>query len=130
MAFSDPIAELLTNIRNAARAKHKFLDIRLSKMRVAILQILKDNGFIENFLVGKEKGMIRIFLKYNKARISVLKGLKRISKPGLRKYVNYDSLTTVFGGTGIAILSTSKGVLEGKKAKDEKVGGELLCHIW
>lgn len=130
MAFSDPIAELLTNIRNAASARHKFLDIPLSKMRVAILQILKDKGFIENFLVGKEKGMIRIFLKYNKVRNPVLKGLKRVSKPGLRKYVGYEALSSVFGGMGISILSTSKGVLDGKKAKDEKVGGELLCYIW
>ena len=130
MSFNDPISELLTRLRNGKDAKHKFVDLSLTKMRVWILQILKDKGFIENFLVGEEKKKIRIFLKYTKDRRSILRGLKRISKPGLRKYTSYEDLTPVFGNMGIAILSTPKGVMDGTEAKKQKVGGELLCYVW
>lgn len=130
MSFSDPIAELLTNIRNAKAAKHKFLDVSLTKMRVAILQIIKSKGFIENFLVGEENKRIRIFLKYTKDRKSVIRGIKRVSRPGLRTYSGYNDLNPIFGGLGVAILSTSKGVIDGNEARKQKVGGELLCYIW
>lgn len=130
MSFNDPIAELLTNIRNAKDAKHKFLDVSLTKIRVSILQIMKNKGFIENFLVGEEKKKIRIFLKYTKERKSVIRGLKRVSRPGLRKYIKSDALTSVFGGMGFSILSTSKGVMDNIEARKQKVGGELICNIW
>lgn len=130
MSFSDPIAELLTKIRNAMTAKHRYTDLPLSKMKKSILQILKDQGFIENFLIDDEKRKMRVFLKYVKGRRSVINGLKRISKPGLRKYVPSSKIPLVYGGMGIAILSTPKGVVEGRSAMKEKVGGELLCYIW
>jgi len=130
MSFNDPIAELLTRLRNAKKAKHRFVDIALSKARVQILSILKDKGFIENFLASDEKKKIRIFLRYNKDRRSVLRTLKRVSKPGRRRYCGYKDLRPVFGNMGISILSTSKGILEGNEAKKQKVGGELLCYIW
>lgn len=130
MSFSDPIAELLTNIRNSQGAKHRYVDLHLTKMRVHILEILKSHKYIENFLVDKEKKKLRIFLKYTKDRKSLIRGLKRVSKPGLRKYVGYNDLSPVFGNMGISILSTPKGVMDGFEARKQKVGGELLCYIW
>lgn len=129
-SFSDPIAELLTKIRNAKNAKHRFVDVSLSKMKLEIIQIMKQYGFIENFLVGEEKRKVRIFLKYAQARKSVIKDLKRISTPGLRRYVGYADLLPVFGGMGISIISTSHGVMDGAAAKRKKLGGEWLCNIW
>ncbi len=129
MAFSDPIAELLTRIRNSKEAKQRFLDINLSREKLNIVKILKKMGFIRNYLVNEKKRIMRIFLKYSKRR-SVITGLKRVSRPGLRKYVGYDEIPVIFGGIGMVILSTSKGIIDGKKARDMKVGGELLCYIW
>jgi small subunit ribosomal protein S8 len=129
MAFSDPIAELLTRIRNSKGAKQRFLDINLSREKLNIVKILKEKGFIRNYLVNEEKRIMRIFLKYSKRR-SVITGLKRVSRPGLRKYVGCDEIPIIFGGIGMVILSTSKGIVDGKKARDMKVGGELLCYIW
>ena len=130
MSFNDPISELLTKIRNAKAAKHRYTDLPLSKMKKAILQVMKDQGFIENFIIDENKRKVRVFLKYVKGRKSVLNGLKRISKPGLRKYVASNNIPRVYGGLGIAILSTPKGILEGRAAINERVGGELLCYIW
>lgn len=129
---SDPIADLLTRIRNASGAKHLFLDVSWSKMREAIVKILKENGFIAHYLVKDEKGRktMRIFLKYAHDREAVIHGLKRISKPSLRKYISCNQIPTVLGGLGISIISTSKGVLDGDKAREQKVGGELLCLAW
>ena len=129
MAFSDPIAELLTRIRNSKKAKQRFLDINLSREKLNIVKILKEKGFIRNYLVNEKKLIMRIFLKYSKRR-SVITGLKRVSRPGLRKYVGYDEIPVILGGIGMVILSTSKGIIDGKKARDMKVGGELLCYIW
>jgi small subunit ribosomal protein S8 len=130
MSFNDPISELLTRLRNAKDAQHRYVDLSSSKMRLKILGILKQNGFIENFLVNEELRKIRIFLKYNKNRKSVLNGLKRISSPGLRRYIGHQDIPRVFNGMGIAILTSSKGVLDGETARNLKVGGEILCAIW
>jgi small subunit ribosomal protein S8 len=130
MAFNDPIAELLTKIRNAKSAQHRYVDLSHSKMKVKILEILKDHGFIENFLVNEEKYKMRVFLRYNKNRDSVLHGLDRKSKCGLRQYIGYADIPKVFNGMGIAIMSTPKGIMDGETARNLKVGGELLCTVW
>jgi len=130
MAFNDPIAELLTKIRNAKGAQHRYVDLSFSKIKVKILEILKAHGFIENFLVNEEKYKIRVFLRYTKDREPVIHGLKRISRGGLRRYIGYAKIPPVFNGMGVAILSTPKGVVDGETARTLKVGGELLCTIW
>ncbi len=130
MAFNDPISELLTKLRNAKDAQHRYVDLSSSKMRLKILEIMKQNGFIENFLVNEELRKIRIFLKYNRSRQSVINGLKRISSPGWRRYIGYQEIPRVFNGMGLAILTSSKGILDGETARNLKVGGEILCTIW
>lgn len=130
MAFNDPIAELLTKIRNAKNAQHRYVDLSHSKIKVKILEILRNHGFIENFLVNEEKHKIRVFLRYTKTRESVIQGLTRISTSGLRRYIGYDAIPRVFNGMGIAIVSTPKGVVDGETARNLKVGGELLCTVW
>lgn len=130
MAFNDPIAELLTKIRNAKNAQHRHVDLDSSKIKVKILEILREHGFIENFLVNEEKHKIRVFLRYTKARESVIRGLTRISTCGLRQYIGHTEIPRVFNGMGIAIVSTPKGVLDGETARNLKVGGELLCTVW
>jgi small subunit ribosomal protein S8 len=130
MSFNDPIAELLTILRNASKAEKKFVDLRISKMKINIIQILKDQGFVENFLVNDKKHMVRIFLRYTKARDSMIKKIRRVSSPGMRKYVGYQDIPRILGGVGTVILSTSKGVIDGKKAKELKIGGEILCYVY
>jgi small subunit ribosomal protein S8 len=131
MAFNDPIAELLTKIRNAKNAQHRYVDLSSSKVKVKILEIMKQNGFIENFLVNDQMHKIRVFLRYVKNRRSILNGLVRISSPGGRRYVKYQEIPCVFNGMGLAIVSTSrKGIIDGETARNMKVGGELLCTIW
>jgi len=130
MSFNDPIAELLTKIRNAKDAKHRYVDMIFSKIKVKILGILKNHGFIENFLVNEDDHKIRVFLKYTRHRDSVLNGLKRVSRCGLRRYLGYSRIPRVFNGMGIAIMSTPKGVLDGETARNLKVGGEILCTVW
>jgi small subunit ribosomal protein S8 len=130
MSFNDPIAELLTKIRNAKDARHRFVDLSHSKIKVEILHILKNRGFIENFLVDEKNHKMRVFLRYTKTREAVIRGLNRISSGGLRRYVGYADIPRVFNGMGIAILSTPKGVIEGETARNLKVGGELLCTVW
>lgn len=130
MSFNDPIAELLTKIRNAKDAQHRYVDLSHSKIKVTILEILKTHGFIENFLVNEEQHKMRVFLRYNKLREPVIRGLTRISTSGLRKYIGHDRIPRVFNGMGISILSTSKGVVDGDTARNLKVGGELLCTVW
>ncbi|GAB4185941.1 MAG: 30S ribosomal protein S8 [Simkaniaceae bacterium] len=130
MSVSDPVADLLTRIRNSKEAKHRFVDVKYSKLNLGILNVLKENGFIERFLASEEKYAIRVFLKYGKNRNSAIQGLQRISKPGARKYVGVNGIPDVYRGLGIAIMSTPKGVLDGKKAAEEKVGGEHLCNVW
>lgn len=133
MAFSDPIADLLTRIRNAIKAQHRYVDIRWSKLKQNIAEILKNQEFIESFLVkqdNRNRGTIRIFLKYTDGRLPVIQGLTRMSKPGLRRYVGYQEIPRFYGGLGVSILSTSQGVMAGKEAKNRKLGGELLCLVW
>ncbi len=129
---SDPIAELLTNLRNASKAERRYIDIAHSKLKEEIVKILKENGFIAHFLIKEEKRKktMRVFLKFGPNREEVIHGLKRVSKPSLRQYIASSDIPRVFGGMGIAILSTPKGVLEGRRARREKVGGELLCLAW
>lgn len=132
-ATNDPIADLLTRIRNALKAQHKYVDLRNSRMNQSIVKILKDQGFIDNFLVKEEEGnqgAIRVFLKYGEGRQPIINGLKRVSKPGLRRYVGYSEIPLICGGLGITIVSTSKGLMPGHEARKIKVGGELLCQIW
>ena len=129
MSFNDPIAELLTKVRNAQSAQHRFVDMSFSKIKITILGILKHHGFIENFLVNEEKFKVRVFLRYTKERESVIHGLKRESTCGLRRYLGYQDIPRVFNGMGIAILSTPKGVIDGETARNLKVGGEVLCTI-
>lgn len=130
MSLSDPIANLLTKIRNAKSAKHRYVDVCYSRMIKEIVEVFKQTGFIENYLVNETKHTLRIFLKYSKLREPVIQGLKRFSKPGLRRYVGYREIPNIFGGLGISILSTPEGVIDGETAKRKKVGGELLCSVW
>ena len=132
MAMSDPIADMLTRIRNATSARHERVDIPGSKMKKAIAQILKDEGFIKDFEWVNEtpQGILRIYLKYGPQKSRVITGLRRISKPGLRVYASKEEIPRVLGGLGVAVLSTSKGLMTDKKARMEGVGGEVLCYIW
>lgn len=133
MASSDPIADLLTIIRNGGLAKRRFVDVDWSKIKQNIVEILKQEGFIEDYLLKKEspqRGKLRVFLKYRPDRVHIIKGLKRISKPGLRRYVAHLEIPYFFGGYGVSIISTSKGLMVGRQAIEQKVGGELLCAVW
>ncbi len=126
----DPISDLLTRVRNAKLAQHRFTDLSLSKAKLRIVQILKEQGLIENYLVNDEERKMRVILKYAHNRESVIQGLKRVSSPGLRRYIGYKKIPRVLGGMGIAILSTPKGIIDGETARKLQVGGELLCLIW
>ena len=128
----DPIADLLTRIRNANTALHRYTDIEWSKMKEAIVIILKEKGFVAHYLVKEEKKKkrIRIFLRYTPERKPLVHGLKRMSKPSLRRYITAQKIPTIQGGMGISILSTSQGVVEGNVARQKKIGGELLCIAW
>ena len=132
MVVTDPIADLLTRIRNALTAKHETVTVPTSKMKKAIVDILVDEGFVKSAeVVEKETGNeIVITLKYGAKNEKVITNLKRISKPGLRVYCGYDNLPKVLGGLGIAIISTSKGVMTDKVARAQKIGGEVLAYIW
>ena len=133
MSFSDPIADLLTRIRNAISAQHRYVDIRWSKLKQNIAEILKSQGFIDSYLVkqdNRNRGTIRVFLKYTDGRMPVIQGLRRVSKPGLRRYVGHQEIPRFYGGLGVSILSTSQGVMAGNDAKNRKLGGELLCFVW
>jgi small subunit ribosomal protein S8 len=130
MALHDPVSDLLTRIRNAKMQRHKYVDFIFSKLRFNIVKVLQEQGFLENVLVDDQNDRLRVFLKYGKNRKSVINGLKRISSPGLRKYVGYQNIPVIFGGMGVAILSTSKGVVDGKTARAQKLGGELICLVW
>jgi small subunit ribosomal protein S8 len=128
----DPIADLLTRIRNSSRAQKRYVDIPHSNIKEDIVKVLESKGFVLSYknveLEGKKN--LRVLLKYTQLRESVINQLKRESKPGLRKYVRQDQIPIILGGMGISIVSTSKGVLEGLEAKNKKLGGELLCTAW
>lgn len=134
MAVNDPVADFLTRIRNSIKAQHRFVDLDWSKMRQHLAEILKKQGFIENYLVKVDdnhmRGTIRLFLKYSDGRRPVIQGIKRISKPGLRKYVGHQDIPRFYGNMGLSILSTSQGVMAGDEATKRGIGGELLCLVW
>ena len=129
---TDPIADMLTRIRNANSAKHNTVDIPASNMKKAIAQILFDEGYIASFeeIKDEKQGIIRITLKYDEKGKRVISGLKRISKPGLRIYVSKDEIPEVLNGLGIALVSTSKGLKTDKDARNEGLGGEVICYVW
>lgn len=132
MAVSDPIADMLTRIRNGVKARFNSVDVPGSKLKTEIARILKDEGFIKNykFLKDGKQGILRIYLKYGPGQSTVVYGLKRISKPSCRVYVKSNDIKPVYSGMGISILSTSKGVMTDKKASQENIGGEILCNVW
>ena len=132
MQITDPIADMLTRIRNAGTAKHETVDVPASKMKVAIAQILLDEGYIKSFQLIDDgtQGIIRITLKYLANKEKAIQGLKRVSKPGLRIYAGADELPKVLKGLGIAIISTSKGIMTDKQARKLHVGGEVLAIVW
>ncbi|OUN00413.1 MAG: 30S ribosomal protein S8 [Paenibacillaceae bacterium ZCTH02-B3] len=132
MAMSDPIADMLTRIRNANLVRHETVEVPASKIKRQIAEILKREGFIRDaeYIEDNKQGIIRIFLKYGPNNERVITGLKRISKPGLRVYTKSNDIPRVLGGLGIAILSTSKGILTDKEARQLKVGGEVICYVW
>ena len=132
MQITDPVADMLTRIRNANTAKHESVDVPASNLKKAIAQILLDEGYIKSFEVVEDgtQGIIRIQLKYLAGKEQVISGLRRVSKPGLRVYAGADELPRVLKGLGIAIISTSKGVMTDKKARANHVGGEVLAFVW
>lgn len=133
MAISDPVADMLTKIRNASMAKHEKVEIPTSKIKLQIVKILKNEGYVKNFkkVVNKDGvNVIRVFLKYDEKQNPVLHGIDRISTPGRRVYSGYRDMPRVYNGYGVVVVSTSSGVITGKKASEKKVGGELICSIW
>jgi small subunit ribosomal protein S8 len=129
MSQQDPIASMLTSLRNAVISRGRFVDLSLSKQNHGILQVLEKQGFLEHILVDDQKKRMRVFLKYD-GREPLMQGLKRISKPSLRKYVPLKEIPRIFGGLGIIVLSTSQGVIDGETAREKGIGGELLCYVW
>jgi small subunit ribosomal protein S8 len=134
MSVSDPIADMLTRIRNAVSSRHDAVLIPASKMKVSIAQVLKDEGFIRDYSVVAEEGRpqpnLKVDLSYGGRKQPVLTGLQRVSKPGLRVYVQRREIPRVYGGLGIAIISTPKGIMSGQEARRQEVGGEVLCYVW
>ncbi|MDY4975957.1 MAG: 30S ribosomal protein S8 [Clostridia bacterium] len=132
MQITDPIADMLTRIRNANSAKHESVDVPASNMKKAIAQILLEEGYIKNYQVIEDdkQGVIKVTLKYGENKSKVISGLKRISKPGLRVYASCEKLPRVLNGLGVAVISTSKGVMTDKQARAQKIGGEVLAFIW
>jgi small subunit ribosomal protein S8 len=133
MGMTDPIADMLTRIRNANKVRFKSVDILLSQININIAKVLKKSGYISGYDIKKDaRGyqVLRIYLKYTDTKRSVLTGIQRISKPGRRVYVKSEKIPKVLNGYGIAILSTSKGILTDKEASESKVGGEILCNVW
>ena len=132
MNITDPIADMLTRIRNANNMNKDKVDIPLSKQKMNIAKVLQDEGFIREYKIinSSPQNKIRIYLKYGENDEKVISGIKRISKPGLRVYVKNDEIPRVLGGLGIAVLSTSRGVTTGKNARKDGIGGEVLCYVW
>ena len=129
---SDPIADLLTRIRNASNAEHEKVDIPSSKLKVRIAELLKDEGFIKNFRVLEDtkQNTLRVYLKYGTGNEKMISGLVRVSTPGRRVYVGHDEIPSILAGMGVALLSTSRGVVTDREARKQKVGGEVLAYVW
>lgn len=132
MSMTDPIADMLTRIRNAQRASHELVNIPSSKLKINVAKVLKAEGYIKNFRIisdGQHR-FIRIFLKYDKEGVAIIEGIKRVSKPGCRVYAGNDEIPKVLNGYGINILSTSKGLMTDNEARKTGIGGEILCAVW
>jgi len=131
MAVSDPISDFLTVIRNASRAKHERIEVQASRMKANIAKLLKEEGYINSFRLVRSgnKNLLRVYLKYHEDR-PVISGVKKVSKPGIRRYVTKTTIPRVLDGMGVAILSTSKGIVTGQQAQEMGVGGELVCTVW
>ncbi len=132
MIITDQIGDMLTRIRNAVMVRHDSVEMSASKLKIAILKILKEEGFISDYelVKGKPERLVKIRLKYGDNNQSLINGIERISKPGLRIFTQHNDIPRVYGGIGIAILSTSKGVITGQQAWKQKVGGEIICYVW
>ncbi len=132
MVMTDPVADMLTRIRNASNAKHQTVDIPGSNMKKSLAEILLEEGFIKGFdlIEDGKQGILRIQLKYGQNKEKLITGIKKISKPGLRVYVKSDEVPRVLGGLGIAILSTSKGIVTDRSAREQSMGGEVICYVW
>lgn len=132
MSMTDPIADLLTRIRNATREKHEKLEVPASRLKANVVRVLKEEGYIKNFRLMRDEGRptIKVYLKYTDKGESVIQGIRRVSRPGLRRYSGYEGMPRPLDGAGIAIVSTSLGVTTGHKARVQKVGGEILCEVW
>ncbi|MCF8024052.1 MAG: 30S ribosomal protein S8 [Desulfobacteraceae bacterium] len=130
--FSDPLADMLTRIRNAGQAKHKSVDIPGSRTKVALADVMKQEGYIRNykFIKDNKQGVLRIFLKYDAEEKHVIDGLERVSSPSRRVYAGSDEIKPVLNGLGVSVLSTSKGLMTDGQAKKQNIGGEVLCNIW
>ena len=133
MSHSDPVADFLTRIRNASRAGLRYADIRWNKFVEHIAQVLKDDLFIEHVLVKTDesgKHQMRVFLKYGQKRTPIIRGARRVSTPGCRRYIGSEKIPSIMNGLGLVILSTPQGVMSGKKARENRLGGEVLCYVW
>jgi small subunit ribosomal protein S8 len=132
MTMTDPIADLLTRIRNANLARHEMTEIPASKVKIAIAKILKEEGYIKYFKTvrNRKQGVLKVFLRYGPGQERVITGIDRISRPGLRRYVAKDEIPVVLGGMGVSILTTSKGIMTGQEARRQGVGGEVICRVW
>ena len=132
MSLTDPIADMLTRIRNAGHARFDKVDIPASRMKISLARIMKDEGFIKNYKVIKDnrQGVLRVYLKYSENQQPLIQGLRRISRPGRRVYAGHAELPEVQGGLGVAVVSTSQGVVTDRQARKLQVGGEVLCEIW
>jgi small subunit ribosomal protein S8 len=130
--YSDPIADFLTRIRNASRAEHEKVDIPSSKLKLRMAEILKDEGFIKNFRVieDNKQGTLRVYLKYGTGSEKIISGIVRVSRPGRRVYVTKDKIPSILGGMGVAILSTSAGVMTDRQVRKQQLGGEVLAYVW
>jgi small subunit ribosomal protein S8 len=132
MNLTDQIGDMLTRIRNASTVRHDIVEMPASKLKIAVLKILKEEGFITDYelIKGKPERLIKVRLKYADNNKSMISGIERISKPGLRIYAQHNEIPRVYGGVGVAILSTPRGVITGQQARKEGVGGEVICHVW
>jgi small subunit ribosomal protein S8 len=131
MSLTDPVADFLTRVRNAIGARHQKVDIPASKLKLEIARILKEEGYVSNFKTTEEEGrkVLRVYLKYSDGNDAAITDIKRVSRPGCRVYVGHNEIPRVMGGLGINILTTPKGVMTGKRARKERVGGEILCEV-
>jgi small subunit ribosomal protein S8 len=132
MTMTDPIADFLTRLRNANLARHEMAEIPASRLKIALAKILKEEGYIKYFKTVRDRkqGVLKVFLRYGPNQERVITGIERVSRPGLRRYVGKDEIPLILGGMGVCILSTSKGIMTGRTARRQGVGGEVLCRVW